>query len=362
MKKALTVALCLALAITAFACGSKDDSKKDKKADTYEIAMITDVGTIDDKSFNQGTWEGVKEWAEKNDVTYKYYQPAENSNKARMEQIDLAVKNGAKVIATPGFLFQEPIFQAQSKYPDVKFIFIDGAPAETPESKPDIAKNTVSIVYAEQEPGYLAGYAMVKDGYTKLGFMGGMAVPAVIRYGYGFVKGANDAALEDGKEVSIKYNYTGGFVASPDIKAKAAGWYADGTEVIFSCGGAIFDSISAAAEESEGKVIGVDVDQSAQSKTVITSAMKFLKESVKDQLDAYKKDEFKGGEALVLGAKEKRIGLPMKTSQFRDFKNDDYDKVYKDLAEGNVQIPTDKDTKEDELASKAPKINLIIIK
>ena len=226
MKKALMVVLCLSLAFTAFACGSKDDSSKSED-NTYEIAMITDVGTIDDKSFNQGTWEGVKEWAEKNDVTYKYYQPAEDSNKARMEQIDLAVKAGAKVIATPGFLFQEPIFQAQSKYPDVKFIFIDGAPAETPESEPEIKDNTVSIVYAEEQAGYLAGYAAVKEGNTKLGFMGGMAVPAVVRYGYGFVKGANDAAAEDDKTVSIKYNYTGDFKASPDIKAKAAGWYAD---------------------------------------------------------------------------------------------------------------------------------------
>lgn len=360
MKKLLTVAICLVLAFTAFACGSKDDKKA--KEDTYEIAMITDTGTIDDKSFNQGTWEGVKEWAEKNKVTHKYYQPSEDSNKARMEQIDLAVKNGAKVVATPGFLFQETIFQAQSKYPDVKFVFIDGIPAETPESKPEVAKNTVSIVYSEQEAGYLAGYASVKEGYTKLGFMGGMAVPAVVKYGYGFVKGANDAALADGKDISIKYNYVGTFNASPDIKAKAAGWYADGTEVIFSCGGGIFDSISAAAEESKGKLIGVDVDQSAQSKTVMTSAMKFLKEAVKDQLDAYKKDEFKGGETLVLGAKDERIGLPLKTSQFKNFKKDDYEKVYKDVAEGKVVIPSDQDTKEDELASKAPKINLIIIK
>lgn len=361
MKKALMVVLCLSLAFTAFACGSKDDNSKSKD-NTYEIAMITDVGTIDDKSFNQGTWEGVKEWAEKNDVTYKYYQPAEDTNKARMEQIDLAVKAGAKVIATPGFLFQEPIFQAQSKYPDVKFIFIDGAPAETPESAPEIKDNTVSIVYAEEQAGYLAGYAAVKEGNTKLGFMGGMAVPAVVRYGYGFVKGANDAAAEDNKNVSIKYNYTGDFKASPDIKAKAAGWYADGTEVIFSCGGAIFDSISSAAEESNGKVIGVDVDQSSQSKTVITSAMKLLKESVKDQLDAYKKDEFKGGEALILGAKEGRIGLPMKTSQFKKFKKDDYKKIYDKLADGGIEIPNDKDTQEADLASKVPNVNLMIIK
>ncbi|MDD7511550.1 MAG: BMP family ABC transporter substrate-binding protein [Peptostreptococcaceae bacterium] len=357
MKKALVLALCLSMVFVLFACGGGD------KKEGYEVAMITDVGTIDDKSFNQGTWEGVKEWAEENGLTYKYYQPTENTNDARLEQIDLAVKNGAKVIATPGFLFNETIFTAQDKYPDVKFILIDGAPADPKDETgtPVIKKNTVGITFAEEQAGYLAGYAAVKDGYTKIGFMGGMAVPAVIRYGYGFVQGANDAAKEMGINVDLKYNYTGGFVASPDIKAKAAGWYAAGTEVIFSCGGAIFDSISAAAEEAKGSVIGVDVDQSSQSKTVITSALKGLSVAVKDALTAYKEDKFPGGEALVLGADKDGVGLPMKTSQFKKFNKDDYEKLFKSLKAGEITIPNDKDTTLDTLGSKVPNVVLGIV-
>ncbi len=341
MKKALVLMLSLAMVFTLYACGGDKKGGDEKKG--YEVAMVTDVGTIDDKSFNQGTWEGVKEWAEKNGKTYKYYQPTEDSNAARLEQIDLAVKNGAKVIATPGFLFNQTIFEAQTKYPDVKFILIDGNPAKDDTSAPEVAENTVGITYAEEQSGYLAGYAAVKDGYTKLGYMGGMAVPAVVRYGYGFLKGADDAAKELGKKIDIKYNYTGGFNASPDVKAKAAGWYSSGTEVIFACGGAIFDSISAAAEEAKAKVIGVDVDQSSQSETVITSAMKGLSESVQEMLDAWAKDKFPGGQSLVLGADSNGVELPMKTSKFKKFKSDDYDKIYKKLKDNEITIPKDTD-------------------
>lgn len=358
MKKTLTIALCLAMVFTFFGC-----SKGDKAKEGYEVAMITDVGTIDDKSFNQGTWEGVKDWAEKNKVTYKYYQPTEDSNDARLEQIDLAVKNGAKIIATPGFLFNETIFTAQDKYPDVKFILIDGNPTDPkdPTFKPQVKENTVGITFAEQQAGYLAGYAAVMDGYTKLGFMGGMAVPAVVRYGYGFVQGANDAAKEMNQTVDVKYNYTGGFVGSPDIKAKAAGWYSAGTEVIFSCGGAIFDSISAAAEESKGKVIGVDVDQSGQSDTVITSAMKGLSIAVEKALDDWKADKFPGGESWVLGADKDGVGLPMKTSKFKKFNDKDYEKILKELKEDKVTIPTDQDTQQGDLGGKAPNVVLGIV-
>ncbi|NLY81940.1 MAG: BMP family ABC transporter substrate-binding protein [Clostridiales bacterium] len=341
MKKVLVLLLALSMVLCFFGCGSNDDGEE-AATDTFEVAMVTDTGTIDDKSFNQGTWEGVKEFAEDNDLTYKYYQPTEDSADARMEQIDLAVTNGAKVVATPGFLFEDTIFEAQDKYPDVKFILIDGNPHDA-DYNYRTEDNAVGILFAEEEVGYLAGYSAVKEGYTKLGFMGGMAVPPVVRYGYGYVKGANDAAKEMGIDVEMKYHYTGGFTASPDIQTKAASWYAAGTEVIFSCGGGIFDSISAAAESSEADVIGVDVDQSSQSDTVITSAMKGLKVAVVKALEAYKNDEFPGGEAWVLGAKEDGIALAMETSQFEVFTQEDYDALYEELISGDIKIPVDTD-------------------
>lgn len=339
MKKGLTILLSVVMVFAFFACGEKE-------AEGYEIGMVTDVGTIDDKSFNQGTWEGVKAYGDENDMTYKYYQPSADTDDARMEQIDNAIKNGAKVIVTPGFLFEKVIYNAQAKYPDVTFLFIDGAPKKDKDSPEEIAENTAAISFAEEEAGYLAGYAAIKDGYKKLGFMGGIPVPAVTRYGYGFVQGANDAAKEFGvKDVEIKYNYTNTFNASPDIKAKATGWYKDGTEVIFSCGGGIFASISAAADETKAKVIGVDVDQSSQSKTVITSAMKNLGGAVDKVLSDFYGGKFEGGKHLTLGLTDDSVALPMETSIFEKFTQDDYDKLVEKLKAGEVKIANDTDGK-----------------
>ncbi|NLD34211.1 MAG: BMP family ABC transporter substrate-binding protein [Clostridiales bacterium] len=339
MKKFLTLMLVLALALPfgVFA------------AETYEIAMVTDIGTIDDKSFNQGTWEGIVEYAEKNGKTYNYYQPTAQSTEVYLDMIEQAVNAGAKVVVTPGFLFEQPIFQAQDMYPDVSFILIDGNPndgdfgkATGPEYRTE--KNAVGIVYAEEQAGFLAGYAAVKDGYTKLGFMGGMAVPAVIRFGYGFVQGAEYAANELGiKDLQMNYHYTGGFEATPEAQSLAASWYADGIEVIFACGGAVGNSVMAAAEAADAKVIGVDVDQSSQSKTVITSATKGLAPSVIQTLTEYYDGNFPGGQALVMDAASDGVALPMATSQFKTFTQADYDAIFAKLVAHEITLLKDTD-------------------
>ena len=339
MKKFLTLMLVLALALPfgVFA------------ADTYEIAMVTDIGTIDDKSFNQGTWEGIVEFAEKNGKTYNYYQPTAQSTEVYLDMIEQAVNAGAKVVVTPGFLFEQPIFQAQDMYPDVHFILLDGNPndgdwgkATGPEFRTE--KNAVGIVYAEEQAGFLAGYAAVKDGYTKLGFMGGMAVPAVIRFGYGFVQGAEYAAKEMGiKDLQMNYHYTGGFEATPEAQSLAASWYADGIEVIFACGGAVGNSVMAAAEAADAKVIGVDVDQSSQSKTVITSATKGLAPSVIQTLTEYYDGNFPGGQALVMDAASDGVALPMATSQFKTFTQADYDAIFAKLVAHEITLLKDTD-------------------
>lgn len=313
---------------------------------SYELALITDLGTIDDKSFNQGAWEGVIQYAEENGVTHKYYQPTEQSDDAYLAGIDLAVKGGAKVIVTPGFLFETPIFMAQERYPDVCFILVDGNPHSADYSEYKTADNTVGITYAEEQSGFLAGYAAVRDGNTKLGFMGGMAVPAVVKFGYGFVQGADAAAKEMGlaaDALTINYHYTGKFEASPEAQAMAASWYNDGIEVIFACGGAVGNSVMAAAEQAGTKVIGVDVDQSGESPTVITSATKGLRPSVYSCIKDYYAGNFPGGQNLVFGADNDGVSLPMATSKFETFTQADYDAIYAQLAAGTVSILKDTD-------------------
>jgi len=358
MKKIVAVVLVLVLVLGLAACGG--DAKTEEPA-TYEIAMITDVGTIDDKSFNQGTWEGVVAYAEENNITHKYYKPTEQSTDAYLAAIQLAVKGGAKVVVTPGFLFEEPIYLAQEQYPDVNFILIDGFPHNADYSDYRTDKNTVGIIFAEEQSGYLAGFVAVKEGMTKLGFMGGMAVPAVVRYGYGFVQGAEAAAKEMGiANVDVKYHYTGGFDATPEVQTLASSWYAEGTEVIFAAGGAVGFSVMSAAEAAGTKVIGVDVDQSGESDTVIISAMKGLAEAVQQALTDYYAGSFPGGESLTLGAESNGVSLSMETAKLTAFTQADYDKVFASLADGSVKLKKDTDAADaSALGTTAVKVTVI---
>lgn len=363
-SKVLSVLLCVSMVAAMLAgCGSKTEEAPAADAATeapaeeaeapaedaqatateandeggYELALVTDLGTIDDKSFNQGAWEGMKKYAEENGISYKYYQPQEGTTDSYVETIGLAIEGGAKLVVCPGFLFEEPVYIVQDQYPEVSFILLDGEPHDA-DYNYATKENVMPILFQEDQAGYLAGYAAVKDGNTKLGFMGGMAVPAVIRYGYGFVQGADAAAEEMGVDVEVMYNYTGAFAATPEAQAMAASWYQNGTEVVFGCGGAVGNSVMAAAEEAGAKVIGVDVDQSSESETVVTSAMKQLSVSVYDGVKAFYDGSFPGGSTTVFTAANDGVGLPMDTSKFEAFAQADYDALYAKLSAGEIEI------------------------
>lgn len=356
MKKILAMLLSAAMVLSFAACGSSAPAEEpaaegdqttteapaeETKEETassedgkYELALITDVGTIDDKSFNQGSWEGLKKYAEENNISHKYYKPAEQTTDAYLSAIELAVAGGAKLVVCPGYLFEPAVFQAQDLHPDVKFVLVDGYPNDGAGNE-KTAESTYAIKYSEQQVGYLAGYAAVKDGYRNLGFMGGIAVPAVIRYGYGYVQGADAAAKELGLnqgDVTIKYKYLGGFNPAPEYQTEAAAWYQSGTEVIFASAGGAGNSVMTAAESAGGKVIGVDVDQSGESDTVISSAMKELGNSVYDAVAAYYDGTFQGGQNVTLGAAENCVGLPMATSKWQNFTEEEYNALLEKLA------------------------------
>lgn len=343
MKKILSLFVLLFAVVTLAGC------ELIEQVTTFEIAMITDAGDIDDKSFNQGTWEGIVEFAEENDLTHKYYKPTEVSDTAYVAAIDLAVAAGAKVIVTPGFLFEPAIYEAQTKYPDVIFVLIDGVPHPGDYATFEVAENTRSILFKEQESGFLAGYAAVMEGYRELGFMGGIAVPAVVRFGLGYVAGAYYAAdelgLEDFEFNMDYFEYLGTFAPGDDVKTKAAGWYSAGVEIIHVAAGGAGNSVMAAAEETtDAKVIGVDVDQMAQSDRVITSAMKALGVVVKQALQEYVDGTFVGGETLVLGAAEDAVALPLGDSfKFDYFTLEQYNAILAKLVDGTIVLPMDAD-------------------
>ena len=322
---------------------SQAEGGKDSSAGA-EIAMIADGGTIDDKGFNQGTYEGVKQYGEEKGISYKYYKPVEKTTDAYLSAMELAIEGGAKIIVAPGFRFTEAMYIAQDTWPDTKFVLLDGVPTQNGESKTNA--NTVGIQYAEEQAGFLAGYAAVVEGYKKLGFMGGVATPAVVRYGYGYIQGAEAAAKELGvTDVEINYYYTGTFDATPETQTLAATWYQNGTEIIFACGSGVGQSVMAAADASSGKSIGVDIDWAEESETVVTSAMKSLSGTVYQMLDKFYTDSFPGGENIVMDASNEGVELPMETSRFEKFDQAQYDELYKKLADGTFKPLRDVDEK-----------------
>lgn len=336
MKKILALLVLLSAGFVLASCGDE----------TYTIAMITDTGDIDDGSFNQGTWEGIKEYADANDISRKYYKPAGESTDDYVAAIDLAVAGGAEIVVTPGFYFETPIFTAQTKYPDVKFVLIDGSP-HNGDYNVVIEDNVLSIFFNEHEAGFLAGYAVVKEGFEELGFMGGIAVPAVQRFGVGYVAGAYYAAEELGLtdfEFDVDYyTYLGSFGPSDEYKTLAATWYDNGIEVIHAAaGGAGFSVMAAAAERTDKWVVGVDSDQADDSDTVITSALKGVGTAAYNALDEYFSDNWDGGKSISLAASDDAVGLPMETSRFETFNDAAYDSIFGMLGT-TVVVPADAD-------------------
>ena len=389
MKKFLAMILALVMALSLVACGDKKDDPKtddnqgdnpevteitnaDEIADEmtsedgkYEIAFVTDVGQLKDKSFNQGTFDGVKLYAANNGLSYKYYQPA-NGDQAtdddRYDAMKAAAEGGAKVIVAAGFMQATALTKAAAEFTDVKFVFVDRDSAVTTEDGTAL-KNVLGICFQEEQCGYLAGYAVVKEGYTKLGFTGGGGGdnPACCRYGYGFVQGASAAAAEMGVKVEMNYSwlYGASFSASTELQTMASGWYENGTEVIFACGGSMFQSITAAASANDGAVIGVDVDQSTQSDTVVTSAMKELSDAVEWSLAKVYDDTFSeiGGVATSLGVEEDAVGLPTDSWSLTNYTVEQYEEMSQKVKDGTLAVDADYNNLEQEYSNLTLKIS-----
>ena len=341
------------------------------EAGDMKIAMVTDSGDITDQSFNQTTYEACKAWSEENGSECNYYKPESDSDEARNASVDQAVADGANVIVLPGYMFAATIVEQSEMYPDVKFIAPDVSAGDICEKgvgegytyNPDDyevtdyynADNVYCCTYQEEISGYMAGYAAVKLGYKHLGFLGGMSVPAVTRFGYGYVQGVDEAAKELGitSDVELEYVCGGQFYGDADITAYMDTWYGSkGVEVVFACGGGIYTSAAEAAAKVDGKVIGVDSDQSGiiGEDITVTSAMKGLAPTVKTALDAIKDGNWESdyaGKIDNLGLisenpEDNYVQLPMETTQWDDnFTVDDYKDLVKKLYNGEIEVSSD---------------------
>ena len=353
MKKVFLLVVAFFMAVAVVGCNVKGGNGDDKKgydydaipdtmeASSYEIAFVTDIGQLKDKSFNQGTWEGLKRFAKENNKSYKYYQPAggnEATDEDRIAAMNAAVAGGAKIIVCAGFMQGNALTAVATANPEVKFVFVDGWPLGL--------ENVTAIVFQEEQAGYLAGYAAVKEGFTKLGFAGGGGGtnPACQRFGYGYIQGANAAAKELGKTVEMKYSWLHGatFSASAELQTMLEGWYSTGTQVVFACGGSMCTSAFAAAGANNGKVIGVDVDQAGDSATVITSAMKGLREGTMYALEKFYAGKWSeiSDKSANLGVNDNAVGLPTEESSwgFKNFTVEEYNELFKKLQDKTIVV------------------------
>ena len=321
----------------------------------YAVAMITDYGDITDQSFNQTTYEACKEFCEANGVKFNYFKPAGDNTADRVAMIEKAIDEGYNVIVMPGYAFGEAIKETAESNSDITFIALDVGAGDLGEDYV-VPANLYCAVYQEELCGYMAGYAAVKLGYTKLGFLGGMAVPAVVRYGYGYVQGVDAAAKELDIPVDLKYAYGNQFYGDGDITAAMDTWYQGGTEIVFACGGGIYTSAAEAAAKVGGKVIGVDVDQkgiidgSYGEGMTVTSAMKGLAPTVKHMLSEVLAGNFAnyGGKIDTLGLvsanpEENYVQIPAASTQFEDgkFTADDYAALVAAMFDGTVTVSND---------------------
>ena len=355
-----------AAASSSAASGAADGAEKIAK-----VALTCDTGTIDDESFNQACWTAVSSYMGDN---CQYYIPdSDASDEDRETMIRQAVNDGAEVIVCVGYLYGASLAWAADQYPDVKFIAIDVTQGDIGTDA--IPANCYCITFKEEQAGYLAGYAITKDGKNKLGFLGGMAVPAVIRYGYGFVQGADAAAQELGQNVEINYFYGGQFYGDANITSRMEGWYSNGTQVVFACGGGIYTSAVEAALKNNGYVVGVDVDQnyigvngvadgSFAYNPFITSAMKGLTEAVNTALS-----DIEAGDWSDIAASNGNfgledgdyIGLPTDADSwnFETFTTDEYEALKEKIKSGEITVDNSSDDSTKPTVSEFTTVNYI---
>ena len=376
-RKIMAVLLAAAMTGSLAGCGStQNKNAADASEEKMKVAMVTDSGDITDQSFNQMTYEACKAWGKENDIEFNYYKPQSDSDEARTASVDQAVADGANVIVLSGYVFAPTVIDESDLYPEVKFLALDVSAGDICEKgigegydyNPDHYNvtdyynedNVYCCTYQEELSGFMAGYAAVMLGYRHLGFLGGMSVPAVNRYGYGYVQGADAAAKELGitDEVQVEYVCGGQFYGDADITAYMDTWYGSkGVEVVFACGGGIYTSAAEAAVKTVGKVIGVDSDQSAtiddyKEGLTVTSAMKGLQVTIDNVLDAILDNEWDKyvGKIENLGMEspdpaENYVQLPEETTQWDGtFTKEDYQKLVQRMYNGEYEVSSDSTT------------------
>ena len=353
MKKKVIALVLSALMVTGLVgCGSTSEKAESK----LKVGMVTDSGTIDDKSFNQGSWEGILKADDELGIESNYLKPAGTTEADYMKEIGNLYDTGYKFVVTPGFKFETAVYSAQQKYNDAKFVIIDGAPnngKSGDEYVSEIAENTVSVYFAEEQSGFIAGVAAsveLKEG--DLGFIGGMEIPSVQRFNWGFQQGIKYANENLGTNMSIKSEnvvYQGSFDNVSAGQQLAATMYDNGVKAIFvAAGGVGVGSINEAkarvASGKEAWIIGVDVDQYEDGvyedgkSVVLTSAIKKIDTATFDIIKSELEGNFPGGQTLTFDVQNDGVGIPENNPNLSEETISKVNEVYNLLKTGEIQV------------------------
>lgn len=346
-KKSFLVVMILSLISMLAACAGGNG-----EAEGFKVGMVTDAGTIDDKSFNQGTWEGIVRAKEELEVQTKYLKPNGTTEADYLKEIGNLYDAGYKFIVTPGFKFETAIFQAQDKYEDAKFVLIDGAP-HAGDYNPTVKDNTVSIFFAEHESGFLAGVATaleLKEG--EVGFIGGMEIPAVQKFNWGFQQGIQYANNNIGTDIILKAEnviYQGSFNDTAAGGQIAAQMYDRGVDAIFTAAGgvgvgAINEAKTRAKAGDKVWIVGVDVDQYAdgiydgEKSVILTSAMKRLEQATFDMIKQEQDGNFPGGQTLTFDTKNKGVGIPEENPNLSEETMSKTDEILQKIKSDEIKV------------------------
>lgn len=363
IKKVLSVILCGAMAVSLCACNTQD------AGDTTSLALQDDANYVLQVEENEETaldgggatialavdsdgvetgmnamlWLGVQQFCTTFNFSAQLFEAEGEGIEANEEVLRKAAESGAELIVCAGQDMEVPLYELQNNYPTISYLMIDGEPHSEDYASYSTASNTHCVLFSEEQAGYLAGYAAVADGYTSLGFLGADMLPGIVRYGTGFLQGAQAAAEQNGVEVYLKIWYSGQYDASEEITARMSGWYSDGTQLIFACGGALAQSCVDAAQESGGHVIAADWNQNTLGSQVVGSAVKRYSTVVQNQLYGFYSDGVgwnndQAGQTERVGVSTGALGLATAQWNFMDFSQEEYERLYSGLISGSVKV------------------------
>ena len=309
-----------------------------------EIAFLTD-GSVEDGGYNEAIFNGVRVYALGAGTSFFCYHADPKAAGSYQGVLHPGGEGKAGLVVCAGGGFWKGVGALWGSWLQTFFVRGGAVPYDGEGEELPIAENVHCILFHEEQAGYLAGYMAVWEGYRNLGFIGGREEPAVLRYGYGYLQGINAAAKDLSlDDVAVNYWYADTYAADIAVREKADGWYESGTQIIFACGGGLYESVLEAAENQDGLMIGVDVDQCRISDRVLTSAVKNIGAAVTDALDEYYADggwsEADAGQVKRYGVEEGCAAIPVVDSEwrFKEIPTTHFFEIYKQMKRGDRTV------------------------